>query len=72
MVTEIPDGKHAGHLQEVIVEAESKKLKVGDKVKYTSPETVGNEHDKVYRVCSYNEKLDLYGKSEMEEVYLLS
>ncbi|MBQ1521685.1 MAG: hypothetical protein IIZ74_02885 [Erysipelotrichaceae bacterium] len=51
----------------------SKKLKVGDKVKYTSPETVGNEHDKVYRVCSYNEKLDLYGiESELDEVYLLS
>ena len=51
----------------------SKKLKVGDKVKYTGPETVAYEHDKVYRVCSYNEKLDLYGvESELDEIYLLS
>ncbi len=52
---------------------ENKALKVGDKVKYTGPETVAYEYDKVYNVCSYNEKLNLYGvESEMEEVYLLS
>lgn len=52
---------------------ENKALKVGDKVKYTGPETVAYEYDKVYIVRSYDEKLDLYGvESELDEVYLLS
>lgn len=73
MVIEIPDGKHAGYLQEVVIEMESKTLIVSDKVKYAGPETVIYEHDKVYNVCSYNKKLDMYGvESELNEVYLLS
>ena len=73
MVTEIPDGKHAGHLQEIIVEVESKKLKVGDRVKYIGSETIAYENDKEYKIRSYNKKLDLYGvESELDEAYLLS